>query len=104
MEQMNQPKQSTPTHSDESWLTFSKREAEPWLSFLQNHHYELGDIMDAMIADSDNFDSDDFHWILERLALTRRTIDEILDAAKHQLHLPRNHFFNSVEENQKERK
>ncbi|MBQ7686051.1 MAG: hypothetical protein IJT28_02320 [Bacteroidaceae bacterium] len=98
------PDHSTAARSDECYLSFSKREAEPWLSYLQNHHRELGEIMDVISVDSDQIDEEDFQWMLMRLALTRRTIDEILDSAKHQLHLPRNHFFNSVEENQKERK
>ena len=96
-----QPEQSTHARPDECYLSFTKREAEPWLSFLQNHHYEIGEIMDAMVADSNNFNPDDFHWMLERLALTRRTIDEILDAAKYQLNLPHHHFFNGDVENKK---
>lgn len=95
------PDHSTAARSDECYLSFSKREAEPWLSYLQNHHYELGEIMDAMSADSDQIDEEDFQWMLMRLALTRRTIDEILDSAKHQLHFPQNHFFNGDVENRK---
>lgn len=92
------PDQSTPTQSDESWLTFSKREAEPWLSFLQNHHYELGEIMDAMATDGEDIAEEDYIWMRRRLVLTRRTIEEILYAAKYQLHLPSNFFFNEPSE------
>lgn len=91
------PDHSTAARSDECYLSFSKREAEPWLSYLQNHHRELGEIMDVMCADSEQIGEEDFPWMLERFALTRRTIDEILEAAKDQLHLPKNHFFNYPE-------
>ena len=97
MEQMNQPKLSTPARSGECYLAFTKRVAETFLSYLQNHHRELGEIMDVMCADSEQIGEEDFPWMLARLALTRRTIDEILDAAKHQLHLPAHHFFNYPE-------
>ena len=98
------PDHSTAARSDECYIKFSKREAKTFLYYLQTHHLKLGEIMDSMVADGDNLDSEDFPWMLENLALTRRTIDEILDSAKYQLHLPTHHFFNDVEENKKKHK
>lgn len=96
-----QPDQSIPAHSNGCYLSFSRREAKPRLSYLQIHHRELGEIMDAMSVDNDQIGEEDYQRMLKRLALKHRTIDEILDAAKDRLHLPSNHFFNFPEKQQK---